>query len=163
MTYCCCLVTELCPNLRDPIDCSIPGLSVPHHHLKFAQVHVHGFSDAIQSSHPLTPSSPSALNPSQHQGLFEWANCLPQMTKMLEFQLQHQSFQQVFRVDFPWDWLVWSPCCQKDSQEFLNTTVQTRQFFSTQLSLIAQLVKNRSATQETPVLFLCWEDPPEKG
>ena len=76
MTYCCCLVAELCPNLRDPIDCSIPGLSVPHHHLKFAQVHVHGFSDAIQSSHPLTPSSPSALNLSQHQGLFEWAVCI---------------------------------------------------------------------------------------
>ena len=56
------------------MDCSTPGLPVPHHLLKFAQVHVHCISDAIQPSHPLTPSSPSALNLSQHQGLFPWAS-----------------------------------------------------------------------------------------
>ena len=53
-----------------PMDWSTPGLSVPHHLLKFVQIHVHCISDAIQSSHPLTPSSPSALNLSQHQRLF---------------------------------------------------------------------------------------------
>ena len=56
------------------MDCSTPGLPVTHHLLKFAQVHVHCISDAIQPSHPLTPSSPSALNLSQHQGLFPWAS-----------------------------------------------------------------------------------------
>ena len=49
--------------------------------------------------------------------LFQWVNCLHQMTKRLEFQLQYQSFQWVFRVDFPWDWLIWSSCHSRDSQE----------------------------------------------
>ena len=39
------------------------------------------------------------------------------MAKELELQLQHQSFQWIFRVDFLWDWLVWSPCGPRDSQE----------------------------------------------
>ena len=61
---------------------------------KFAQVHVHFTGDAIYPSHPLTPSSPSGLNLSQHQGLFQRVICSHQMNKILEFQLQHQSFQQ---------------------------------------------------------------------
>ena len=65
------LVTQSCPTLCDPIDCSTPGLSVPHHLPEFAHVHVHCMSDAIQPSHPLRPSFPSALNLSQHQGLFQ--------------------------------------------------------------------------------------------
>ena len=64
--------------------------------------------DAIQPSHPLILPSP-ALSLSQHQGLFQWVGCFPQMTKILELQLHHQSFRQVFRVDFPEDWLVWPP------------------------------------------------------
>ena len=67
---CCCSVTRSCQTLCDLVDCGTPGLLVPHHFPKFAQVHVHCISDAIQLSHPLTPPSPSALNPSQHQGLF---------------------------------------------------------------------------------------------
>ena len=85
--------------LYDPMDCSRPGLPVPHHLLKFAQFHVHCISDAIQSSHPLMPPSP-ALNLSQwqkSQGLFQWVSCSHQKTKILELQLQHQ----FFRVDFP--------------------------------------------------------------
>ena len=62
---------------------------------------VYCIRDAIQPSHPLMTTSPSALNLSQHQGLFQWAGCWHQMTKILEFQLQHQSFQWAFRVDFP--------------------------------------------------------------
>ena len=54
---------------------SAPGLSVPHHLLKFAQVHVHCIGDAIQPSHPLTLSFPSALSLSQHQGLFQRVRC----------------------------------------------------------------------------------------
>ena len=57
-------------------------------------------SDAIQPSHPLSYPSPSAFNPSQHQGLFKWIRSLHQVAKVLEFQLQHQSFQWVFRTDF---------------------------------------------------------------
>ena len=65
---CCCSVTQAYPTLCDPVDCSTPGLPVPHHLPRFAQVHVHCIGDAVQTSHPLTPSSPSALNLSQHQG-----------------------------------------------------------------------------------------------
>ena len=53
------------------MDCSTPGLLVPHHLLEFTQLHVYQVSNAIQPSHPLLPSSPPALNLSQHQGLFQ--------------------------------------------------------------------------------------------
>ena len=80
---------------------------------------VHWISDAIQSS--VIPFStcpwsfPLALNLSQHQGLFQWISCLYQVAKTLE--LQHQSFQWIFRADFFLNWLVWSPCCPRDSQK----------------------------------------------
>ena len=74
-------------------------------------------SVAMQLSHPLMPSSPSALNLSQYHRLFQWVVCSHQMTKILELQLQHQSFQWIFRVDLPSDWLVWSPCSPGVSQE----------------------------------------------
>ena len=79
------------PTLCDRMDGSMPGLPVPHHLLKFAQVRIHCVSDAIQPSHPLTPSSPSALNLSQLQGPFQRVSYLHQVTKILE--LQYQSFQ----------------------------------------------------------------------
>jgi len=64
----------------EPMDCSMPGLPVPHHLLEFAQVHIHCISDIIQTAHPLMPSSPPVLNLPQHQGLFQWVICLHQMT-----------------------------------------------------------------------------------
>ena len=67
------------------------------------------------TSLPLMPSS-SSLSLSQHQGLFQWVSCPHKVTKILELQLQYQSFQWVFRVDFKTDWLVWSSCCPRDSQ-----------------------------------------------
>ena len=79
----CCSVTQLFLTLCDPMDCSTPGLPVPHHLPKFAHVHVHCIGDAIQPSHSLTPLSPSVLKLSRHQGLFQWVGCLHQMTKML--------------------------------------------------------------------------------
>ena len=69
----CCLVAMLCLTVLNPMDCSMPDIPVPHHLLGFAQGRVHCIGDAIQSSHPLLPSSPSALNSSQRQGLFQWA------------------------------------------------------------------------------------------
>ena len=71
------------------MDCSAPGLPVPHHLPEFAQVHVQWICDAIKPSYPLMPSA--ALHLSQHQGLFRQVVCLHQMTKILELQLQHQS------------------------------------------------------------------------
>ena len=94
------LVAQSSPTLCNPMDCNMPGLPIPHLLLEFAQGHVHCISDAIQPSHPLMPSS-STLNLSQHQALFQWVCCSHQRTKIPELQLQHQSFQRVFRVDFP--------------------------------------------------------------
>ena len=65
-----------CIWLCDPMNCSTPTLPVPHHLPELAQVHVHCTGDAIQPSHPLMPPSPSALNLSQYQGLFQWVNCI---------------------------------------------------------------------------------------
>ena len=65
---CCCSVPQSCPILCDPMNYSMPGLSVPHHLPKFAQVHVHCIGDVIQPSHAMLPSSPSARNLSHHQG-----------------------------------------------------------------------------------------------
>ena len=84
---CCCSVTKSSPTLHCPVDCSTPGFPVLHHILEFAQVHVHWIGEAIQPSHPLSPSSRSAFNVSQHQGLFQWVSCLHQMAKVLELQL----------------------------------------------------------------------------
>ena len=61
--------------------------------------HVHWVSDAIQPSHPLSSPSPPVPNPSQHQGLFQWVNSSHEVAKVLEFQLQHQSFQWTPRTD----------------------------------------------------------------
>ena len=93
-------VFQSCPTLCDPMDCSMPGSPVHHQLPEFTQTHVHWVSDAIQPSHPLSSPSPSALNLSQHQGLFKLISPSHQVAKVLEFQLQHQSFQRIFRTDF---------------------------------------------------------------
>ena len=71
----------------------MPDFSVIHQLLELAQTHVHRSGDTIQPSHPLSSPSPPAFNHYQHQGLFQGVNSLNQMAKLLEFQLQHQSFQ----------------------------------------------------------------------
>ena len=91
-------VAQSCPTLCHPMNCSMPGLPVHHQLPEFTQTHVHWVGDAIQPSHPLLSPSPPAPNPSQHQGLFQWVNCLHQVAKVLEFQLQHQSFQWTYTV-----------------------------------------------------------------
>ena len=75
------------------MDCSTPGSPILYSLLEFALVHVHWVGDAIHPSHPLLPSSPFALSTSQHQGLFQRFDCSQQVAKVLELQLQHQSFQ----------------------------------------------------------------------
>ena len=93
-------VAQSCPTLCHPMDCSTPGLSVHHQLPEFTQTHVHRVGDAIQPSHPLSSPSPPALNLSQHQGLLQWVSSSHQVAKVLKFQLQHQSFQWIFRTDF---------------------------------------------------------------
>ena len=71
LLYCChCPITSSCLTLHYPRDCSTPGLPVPHHLPKFVQVQVSFIRDAIQLSHPLLPSSPSAFSLSRHQVFF---------------------------------------------------------------------------------------------
>ena len=94
------LVTQLYKTLCDPMDCSTPGFPVHHQLPELAQTHVHQVGDAIQPSYPLSSPSPPAFNLSQHQGLFQWLSSSRQVAKVLEFQLQHQSFQWIFRTDF---------------------------------------------------------------
>ena len=64
-------VTQSCPALCDPMNCSTPGLPVHHQLPDFTQTHVHQIGDAIQPSHPLSSPFPLAPNPSQHQSLFQ--------------------------------------------------------------------------------------------
>ena len=64
-------VAQLCPNLHDPMNCSMAGLPVHHQHPEFTQTHVHLVIDAIQPSHPMSSPFLPALNPSQHQSLFQ--------------------------------------------------------------------------------------------
>ena len=113
----CCSVTQSFPTLCNLMDCRILGFPVLHYLLVFSQTHVHWINDAIQPSHPPFPSSPPALNLFHHQGPFHWVGSSHYMAKVLELQLQHQSFQWIFRVYFLYDWQVWSPCFPGDSQE----------------------------------------------
>ena len=92
-------VSQSCPTLCDPMNRSTPGLLVHNQLPEFTQTHVHWVSDAIQLSHPLSSPSPSAFNLSQHQGLFKWVNSSHHVAKVLEFQLQRQSFQRTPRTD----------------------------------------------------------------
>ena len=85
------------------MECSTPGFPVPHHLLEFAQVHIHWIGDTIQPSHPLLPSSPSAFNLSQHQGLFQWAGSSHQVAKYWSFSISSSS-EYSGLISFRIDW-----------------------------------------------------------
>ena len=106
-------------TLYNPMDCSMSGFPVHHQLPELAQTHVHHTGDAIQQSHLLSSPSPPAFNISQHQSLFQWVSSsdslvysieytnlvylvysIESVVKVLEFQLQHQFFQWIFRTDF---------------------------------------------------------------
>ena len=93
-------VAQSCPAPWDPMDHSTSGFPVCHQLLELTQTHVHWVSDVIQPSHPLSSPSAPAFNLSQHQSLFQWVSSSHQVAKVLELQLQHRSFQWIFRVDF---------------------------------------------------------------
>ena len=124
-------VTQSWLTLGYPVVCSTPGFPVHHQVPELAQTHVHQVGDAIQPSHPLSSPSPPAFNLSQHQGLFQWVNSSHQVAKVLELQLQRQSFQWIFRTDwFPLGLTGWISLQSKGlSRVFSNTTVQEHQFF----------------------------------
>ena len=123
-----------CPTLCSPMEGSTPGFPVHHQLLELAQTHVQWVGDALQPSHPLLSPSFPAFNLSQHQGIFQWVSSLHHVAKVLEFQLQHQSFQWI-QDWFPLGWTGWISLQSKGlSRVFSNTTVQKHQFFDSQVS-----------------------------
>ena len=141
------------------MDCSMPGFPVHHQLPELAQTHVHWVGDTIHPSHRLSSPSP-AFNLSQHQGLFQWVSSLYQVAKVLEFQLQHQSFQWIFRTDLLQNGLVGSPCSPRDSQEssptpqFKSINSMALSFlYSPTLTSIHNYWKNHSLDQ----MDLCWQ------
>ena len=161
--YCCrCSVTQSYPTLCDLMDCNAPGFPVLHYLLEFAQSHL--LSPWCHStSCPLSSPSPAAFNLSQHQGLFQWVSSSHQVARVLEFQLQHQSFQWIVRVDFLWDWLVWSPCCPRDSQESSPTpqfksisSLVLRFIYGPTLTSMSDYWKNQSFDYMD--LYITWID-----
>ena len=123
-------VAEPSLTLCGPVNRSTPGLPLHHQLLDFTQIHVHQVGDAIQPPHPLSSPSPPAPKPFLHQSLFQRVNSLHEVSKELEFQLQHQSSNEhpgliSLRMDLQSKGL---------SGVFSNTTVQKHQFFGAQLS-----------------------------
>ena len=116
---------------------STPGLPVHHQCLESTQTHVHWVGDAIQPSHPPSSPFPSALNLSQHQGLFQWVSFSHQVAKVLEFQLQHQSFSEhpgliFFRMD--WLDLLVVQRTLKSLRQHHSSLLRHSDFFIVQLS-----------------------------
>ena len=128
-------VAQSCPTLCNPMNPSTPGLPVHHQLPESTQTHAHWVGDAIQPSHPLSSPSPPALNLYQYQGLVKWVSSLHQVAIVLEFQLQHQSFQWTPRTDLLQDALVGSPCSPRDSQES-SPTPQFKSINSLALSFL---------------------------
>ena len=98
---CSCSVANLCSTLCDLIDCSMPGFPVLHYLLGFAQIHVPWVGDVTLQTHSLQLPFPFAFNLSQHQGeSYPVSHLLASGGQVLELQLQHESFQGIFKVDF---------------------------------------------------------------
>ena len=131
----CCSVTQSCPILCNPMDCSTPGFPGLQYLLKFAQTHVHWVGDAIPPSCSLSTPSPPALNLSQHQGLFQWVSALCQVPDVLELQLQHRpSSDYSGLISFRIAWFI-AILSKGISRAFFSTIVRRHQLFHAQPSL----------------------------
>ena len=116
-----------------PIDYSTPGFSVHHRLLEFTQTHVHWVGDAIQPFHLLSSLLlPPLIFPSIR--VFSNESALHIRWPIWEFQLQHQSYQWIFRTDLLQNGLVGSPCSPRDSQE--SSTSQFKSINSSMLSFL---------------------------
>ena len=149
------------------MDCSTPGLHVHHQLPEFTQTYNHRVSDAIQPSHPLSSPSPPAFNLSQHQGLFKWVSSSHQVAKVLEFQLQHQSFLPVHTQDWsPLGWTGWISLQYKGLSSLLQhlnskaSILWREAFFMVQLSYpymttrkIIALTRRTFVGKVMPLLF----------
>ena len=164
---------------------STPGLPVHHQLPEFTQTHVHQVGDAIQPCHPLSSPSPPAPSASQHQGLFQWVNSSHEVAKVLEFQLQHQSFQWTPRTDLlpSFSWFLETAekssasfplICKPTNPEFISSITSLSSSYSGLLA--TYLIQPRiwyQKTRESPYvsgpteiiqtsqsqLFICWLTP----
>ena len=152
----CCSVTKSCLTFCDPMDWSTPGFPVLHYPPEFAQTHVYWVDDAIQPSHPLSPSSPFAFNHSKHQGLFQWVGCLHQVAKVLELQLHHQSYQCWFPLGLTG---LISMQSKGLSRVFSSSKIRSHQFLAVNLlygptlTSMHYYLKNHSFQY----MDLCWQ------
>ena len=154
------IVVQSYPPLCNTIDCSTPGSPVLNYLQEFAQIHAHWVCDAIQTSHPLSFPSPPAFNLSQPQGLFEWVSSSHQVAKVLEFQLQQQSYWWTPRTDLLYDGLVRSFFSPRDSQ-VASPTPQFKSINSSVLSFlygpILTSIHNYWQNHSLDYMDLCWE------
>ena len=127
-------VAQSCPTLCYPMNHSTPGLPVHHHLPEFTQTRPSSRWCHPDNSFSVVPFS-SALNLSQHQSLCQWVNSLHGVAKVLEFQLQHHSFQRNPRADLLWNGMVGSPCSPRDAQKS-SPTPQFKSINSSVLSFL---------------------------
>ena len=148
-------------TLCDPMNCSTPHSSVLSFIISWNFLKLTYTESVMPSNHIILCHSPSllAFNLSQHQGLFQWVCFLHQVAKVLELQLQYQSFQWIFRTDFFYDWLVWSPCNPMDSKE--SSLAQFKSISSPVLSLLygptLTSVHDYWKNHRFDYLDLCWQ------
>ena len=113
----CSSVSKSYPTQCDLMNHSTPGTPV----LYFSPWVCSGLCPLSQCCHPTVLSSVTCFSSCpqsfQHQGLFQWVSSSHQVAKLLDLQLQHQSFQWISMIDLFGDWLVWFPCSPRDSQE----------------------------------------------
>ena len=153
-------VSQLCLTLCDPVNRSTPGLPVHHQLPESTQTHVHWVGDAIQPSNPLSSPSPSALNLSQHQGLFKWVSSSHQVTKVLEVSASTSVLPMNTQDWSPSEWTGWISLQSKGlSRVFSNATVKSINssvlsfLYSPTLTSIHDHWKNHSLDQ----MDLCWQ------
>ena len=138
---------------------STPGLPVHHQLPEFTQTHVHQVSDAIQPSHPLSSASPSAPNPFQLQGLFQWVNSLHEVAKIWSFSFSiSPPNEHPGLISFRMDWLdllalygTLKSLLQQHSSK--ASILQCSAFFSPTLTSIHDYWKNNSLDYT----HLCWQ------
>ena len=132
-----CSITKSCLTLCNPMNCSIPGLPVPHHLPEFVQVHVHPVSDAIQPSHPVTPFS-SCPQSFPGPGSSPVSQLFPSGDQSIGASASASVLPMNIQGWFPLGWTDWISLQFKGlSGIFSKTTVKKYQFFGAQLSLLS--------------------------
>ena len=125
---------QLCLTLCDPMDCNMPGLPVHPQLPEFTQTLS---IKSVMPSNLLILCRPLLLHLQSFpaSGSFQMSQFFHQVAKVLEFQLQHQSFQWIFTTNFLYNGLVGSPCSPRDSQES-SSTPQFESIYSFALSFL---------------------------